>query len=198
MSLDTILNIMSEYKLTADELLLVYLTFIAQSENGNNTDYFLRWYDSCGKYNLKNLFESLKEKGVILKNYNPSAYIPEEIEFNSNFLKKYFKLTGQLGQELYNAYPSYMYINGKIVSLKNISKIFKDLNELYFKYASIIKHNVNKHKEILDILEWAKSQDLVTVSLPEFIISCKWNEYKELRDKGVQGKADVSEIYELA
>ena len=91
-----------------------------------------------------------------------------------------------------------MYINGKIVSLKNISKIFRDLNELYFKYASIIKHNVNKHKEILDILEWAKSQDLVTVSLPEFIISCKWNEYKELRDKGVQGKADVSEIYELA
>jgi hypothetical protein len=46
-----------------------------------------------------------------------------------------------------------MYINGKIVSLKNISKIFRDLNELYFKYASIIKHNVNKHKEILDILE---------------------------------------------
>lgn len=198
MSLDTILNIMSEYKLTADELLLVYLTFIAQSENGSNTDYFVRWYNSYGKYNLKNLFESLKEKGVILKNYNPSAYIPEEIEFNSNFLKKYFKLTGQLGQELYNAYPSYMYINGKIVSLKNISKIFRDLNELYFKYASIIKHNVNKHKEILDILEWAKSQDLVTVSLPEFIISCKWNEYKELRDKGVQGKADVSEIYELA
>lgn len=198
MSLDTILNIMSEYKLTADELLLVYLTFIAQSENGSNTNYFLRWYDSCGKYNLKNLFESLKEKGVILKNYNPSAYVPEEIEFNSNFLKKYFKLTGQLGQELYNAYPSYMYINGKIVSLKNISKVFRDLNELYFKYASIIKHNVNKHKEILDILEWAKSQDLVTVSLPEFIISCKWNEYKELRDKGVQGKADVSEIYELA
>ena len=198
MSLDTILNIMSEYKLTADELLLVYLTFIAQSENGGNTNYFLRWYDSCGKYNLRNLFESLKEKGVILKNYNPSSYVPEEIEFNSKFLKKYFKLTGQLGQELYNAYPSYMYINGKIVSLKNISKIFKDLNELYFKYASIIKHNVNKHKEILDILEWAKSQDLVTVSLPEFIISCKWNEYKELRDKGVQGKADISEIYELA
>lgn len=198
MSLDTILNIMSEYKLTADELLLVYLTFIAQSENGSNTNYFVRWYDSYGKYNLKNLFESLKEKGVILKNYNPSAYIPEEIEFNSNFLKKYFKLTGQLGQELYNAYPSYMYINGKIVSLKNISKVFRDLNELYFKYASIIKHNVNKHKEILDILEWAKSQNLVTVSLTEFIISCKWNEYKELRDKGVQGKADVSEIYELA
>ena len=35
MSLDTILNIMTKFKLTADELLLVYLTFIAQSENGD-------------------------------------------------------------------------------------------------------------------------------------------------------------------
>lgn len=35
MELDTILNIMTKYKLTADELLLVYLTFLAQSENGD-------------------------------------------------------------------------------------------------------------------------------------------------------------------
>ena len=35
MELDTILNIMAKYKLTADELLLVYLTFIAQTENGD-------------------------------------------------------------------------------------------------------------------------------------------------------------------
>ena len=34
MALDTILNIMTKYKLTADELLLIYLTFIAQTENG--------------------------------------------------------------------------------------------------------------------------------------------------------------------
>ena len=35
MELDTILNIMTKYKLTADELLLVYLTLLAQSENGD-------------------------------------------------------------------------------------------------------------------------------------------------------------------
>lgn len=35
MRLDTILNIMTKYGLTAEELLLVYLTFIAQTENGN-------------------------------------------------------------------------------------------------------------------------------------------------------------------
>lgn len=35
MTLDTILNIMSKHQLTADELLLIYLTFIAQTENGD-------------------------------------------------------------------------------------------------------------------------------------------------------------------
>jgi hypothetical protein len=38
MNLDTILNIMSKYELTADELLLVYLTFNASSENGTNPE----------------------------------------------------------------------------------------------------------------------------------------------------------------
>jgi hypothetical protein len=46
------------------------------------------------------LFESLKEKGIIKKNYNPSSYDPDEIEFNQHFIKQYFKLTGVLGQEL--------------------------------------------------------------------------------------------------
>lgn len=38
MELDTILNIMSKYKLNADEILLLYLTFIAQEENGELGD----------------------------------------------------------------------------------------------------------------------------------------------------------------
>lgn len=33
------------------------------------------------------MFESLKEKSIIKKNYNPESYIPNEIEFNKNFLK---------------------------------------------------------------------------------------------------------------
>lgn len=61
---------MAKYKLTADELLLVYLTFIAQTENGDpkiNRNYFRRWYEGGGKERLRELFNSLKEKGVIRK-----------------------------------------------------------------------------------------------------------------------------------
>lgn len=198
MELDTILNIMAKYQLTADEILLIYLTFISQTENGNPEEhrvYFSRWYENGGKERLRNLFNSLKTKGIIKKNYNPDTYDPDEIEFNQNFIKQYYKLTGELGQELMNAYPSTLYLNGKIVSLKNISKRFKDLHEFYFWYASTIGHSISKHNEILNILEWAKMNDLIHIPIVEFVASCKWNEFKEMKDKGIEGQASTYDIF---
>lgn len=135
MDLDTILNIMAKHNLTEAELLLVYLTFIAQTENGDpdkNRKYFVKWYQIGGKERLRDLFNSLKEKGVILKNYNPSSYAPDEIEFNKTFLKSYFKLSGELGKELLDAYPDCIYLNDRPVSLKNIAKRFLNESEFYF------------------------------------------------------------------
>ena len=135
MELDTILNIMSKYHLTADEVLLIYLTFIAQTENGNPEEhrvYFKKWYDGGGKERLKELFDSLQSKGIIKNNYNHQIYEPDEIEFSPSFIKQYYRLTGQLGKELISAYPSTTFVNGKVVSLKNISKRFRDMDEFYF------------------------------------------------------------------
>lgn len=42
------------------------------------------------------MFENLKEKSIIKKNYNPESYVPNDIEFNKNFLKKYYKQSGVL------------------------------------------------------------------------------------------------------
>lgn len=201
MDLNTLLNIMSKYHLTADEVLLIYLTFIAQTENGNPEEhrvYFRKWYEGGGKERLRSLFDSLKLKGIIKKNYNPDSYDPDEIEFNQNFIKQYFKLTGELGQELMDAYPTTLYINGKNVSLKNISKKFRDLPEFYFWYASTIGHSISKHREIIDILEWAKINDLIHIPIVEFVASCKWNEFKEMKTKGVQGQASTYDTYETA
>lgn len=200
MSLDTILNIMTKFKLTADELLLVYLTFIAQSENGDpdkHRIYFKRWYDGGGDERLRDLFNSLKSKGIIVKNYNPKQFIPDEVELNKVFLKQYFKVSGELGKELWEAYPSTMYLNGSIISLKNFAKNFVNIDDLYFHYAKTIGHSIQKHQKVLEILEWAKRHDLVTVGIVEFISSHKWNEYEELRQNGEQGKSNTYDMYSL-
>ncbi len=179
------LNIMGEYNLTADELLLIYLTFISRDEEPDN-GYFHKWYNNNGHSQLKSLFESLKNKGVIKKNYNPKVFDPNEIEFNSNFIKKYFKHSGVLGQELFDNYEQFININGKIAPLRGIAKKFNSLDDFYFHYSSTIKHSVEKHKEVMNILKQAKEKKLITFGILEFVASQKWIDLKTLLESGIE------------
>lgn len=199
--LDIILNILAKANLTANELLLFYLTFISQTENGNKEEGLRRfslWYNNGGHEQLKGLYDSLVEKRIIIKNYEPSTYRPDEIQFNKNFIKSFFKVTGELGQELWEAYPPYLYSGDTRYDLRNFTKKFKDLNELYFWYASTINHSREKHEEILEILNWAKTNDVVNISIVEFIGSQRWNDWKKLRQEGIKGKASTFQIYQDA
>lgn len=172
MEINTILNLLIQYNLTADELLLVYLTFLAQDEEGH-PEYFAKWFSNGGSDQLRSLFESLKEKGIILKNYNPKSYNPNDIEFNKNFLKGWIKISGQLGKELFDEYEPFLYINGKYCPLRNISKKFTSLEEFYFHYSSTIGHSVEKHKEVMELLRWAKENKKITFGILSWVIDHK-------------------------
>jgi len=194
MELNTILNLLIQYNLTADELLLIYLTFLAQDEE-NHAEYFVKWYNNGGQERLKDLFESLKSKGIILKNYNPSSYNPNDIEFNKNFIKGWIKNSGELGKELFENYEPFLNIQGKYVPLRNISKKFYSLEEFFFHYSSTIKHSVEKHAEIMEILKWARENKRITFGLLEFVSSQKWVDLKLMRESNFDG--EVSDTYEL-
>ena len=86
MEINTILNLLITYDITAEELLVIYLTFLACDEEGH-PEYFSKWFSNGGNSRLRPIFESLKEKGIILKDYNPDTYDPNDIRFNKNFLK---------------------------------------------------------------------------------------------------------------
>ena len=182
MDLNTILNIMAEYNLTAEELLLVYVTYIAREENGNNITYFNKWFNNGGKDRLRDLFNSLKSKGVILKSYNTDNYVCNDIEFNQNFLKRFFKESGFMGQELFNAYPKVIESNGKIIPLRDPAKKFNSLDEFYFWYSSQIGHNPDKHKEVMDILKWGIDNNYINFTLTNFVGNHQWEMLQELKD----------------
>ena len=175
---------MATYDLTAEELLLIYLTFLARDEE-NHAEYFTRWFSNGGCNRLRDLFNSLKEKGLIHKNYNPETYNPNDIEFNKNFIKSWIKNSGQLGKELFEEYPSFITINNRSVSLKNISKKFYSLDEYFFYYSVAIGHSIEKHKEVLELLKWGKETGKIHYSCLEFVASRKWEELKLLKEQGV-------------
>ena len=186
MEINTILNLLITYDLTADELLMIYLTFLARDEEGH-PEYFAKWFNNGGSKQLREIFESLKSKGIIHKDYNPSTYDPNAIEFNKNFIKSWIKNSGELGQELFEEYPPFLSSNGKLLPLRNIAKKFNTLDEFYFAYSSAIKHNPEKHREVMDLLRWGKENGKINYGICEFIISQKWMELAYLREHPQEG-----------
>ena len=185
LEINTILNLLITYNLTADELLVVYLTFLARDEEGH-PEYFSKWFSNGGASKLRDIFNSLKSKGLIKKDYNPTDYNPNEIDFNKNFLKSWVKNSGELGQELFEEYPPFMTSGAKLYPLKNIAKKFNTLDEFFFAYSSAIKHNPETHKEVMELLKWGKEHGQITYGITEFIISQKWRELKYIRDNGLE------------
>lgn len=183
MGLNTILNLLAQYNIDANELLLLYLTFIARDDEGH-PEYFAKWYNNGGCDILKNLFNSLKDKGIIHKNYNPESYNPNDIEFNKSFIKSWMKCSGEMGKELFDAYPSFIQIKNKLAPLKNISRKYDSLEEMYFNYSVQIGHSLEKHKEVLELLKWGIEKNIINYSICEFIISHKWEELKYLKENG--------------
>lgn len=187
---------MIAYNLTADEILLIYLTFLAQEEEGH-PEYFAKWFCNGGKSQLKDLFESLKSKGIIHKDYNPETYNPDDIEFNKNFLKNWLKNSGELGMELFQAYPPYLTIQGRTFPLKNIAKKFSSLDEFFFHYSSQIKHNPETHKRVMEILNWAKEHNKINIGILEFVCSHAWDSLEYLRDHPQEGQVESTfNVYE--
>lgn len=194
MELDTILNLLIKYNLTADELLIVYLILIAQDEEGHK-EFISKWYNHFGEEKAKAISDSLRKKGIITKTYEDEEF-PNNIEFNKNFLKGWIKTSGQMGQELFSAYPKYLLINGKQMALTNFSKRFNTMEEMFFFYSLQIGHSIEKHKKIMEILDWAKKNNKLHYGIVEFIVGHKWEELDELKNSGVQ-QVEIGNTFDI-
>lgn len=198
MDLDTILNLLADYNLTADELLVVYMAFISQREENDglgHSEYFAKWYSNGGHKQLHDIFESLKQKGFVQKDCKPSS--PTDIEFNKTFIKGFMKHSDLLGQELWDTYPDHSIRQGIKYDWKNISKRFTSREALFFFYGMQIKNNIELHDEILKLIKWAKENNRINCGIVEFVISHKWEQWKKERDSGDEGMTvDSIMIYE--
>lgn len=193
------LSILESYKLTAEEWFFIQLVFLAQEEEGHPDLLFNYMINGVDKTSIRDLLLSLQDKGVINKTYKVPAkgttFKADNVEFNKVFLNKYLKNSGQLGMELYDAYPKTIIINKVCYQLTNITKKFNSFEDFAFMYGRAIKFNPEEHEKVLKTLNEAKELNLINYNICEFVISRKWNEIRELIDQGIDGTFNS---YELA
>lgn len=198
LSLKEEINIYINSGLTPTELFVLRLLFLAIDGDAEPLKNYLSNIQD-GKKLFRDVLESLKNKKVILSSFK----IPQEgeslnfsnIPFNKNFIKMYIREANELGKEFFDAYPPFININGKIVSIKNFTKAgLYSFEDFCLYYAKAIKNAGITHERILEAVEFGKEHNLLNYSIIEFIASRKWEEIDYIRGSGNVNGYNNSEL----
>lgn len=187
LSIDREIKYMIKYQLTADELFVLKLIFFAQE---GHSEYITTFFTECQlERPLREILASLQTKGIINKSYTipeeGTVFKAEDVDLNKNSVNQFLQHSIDLGMELFEAYPAYTNINGRTFSLRNITKNFKDLDDMCWQYGRMIKFDQKKHEDILELLEYAKENDLIHSGICDFILSQGWLALELYRDEGM-------------
>lgn len=188
LSLNEETNIYINSGLTPTELYVLRLLFLAiDGESTYLTNYLSNITD--GKQLFRQVLKSLQDKKVILSSFK----IPEEgeslnyknIPFNKNFTKMYIRESNEIGKELFEEYPPFINIGGKLCSIKNFTKAnLFSFEDFCLYYAKAIKNAGVTHERVMESLRFAKEHNLINYTILEFIASRKWNEIEYIRSSG--------------
>ena len=183
-NLEEELSFLDKYRLIPTELFLIRVLLILQDEN--NEELFFNYIKVLKQVgiNLRNILISLQEKGIILKSCKivkeGEEFDPYSLQFNQNFIKNLYKCSFELGKELFEEYPAFALINNTYTSLRGVSKHFNSLEDAYIKYGKSIKWNPEIHKEIIELVKWAKEHNMLNMSLGSFIVNNGWYDLKAI------------------
>ena len=177
---------MTRYGLNAEELFIIELLLLANSEL-RHSEYLCKYLEAS-KCDLRSILVSLQNKNIILKSYKVpdkgATFDPETVPFSKNFLTGHMKCSNELGYEFWRTYPSICVINGVEAPLKNFAKKFNSEDEFFFAYGKSIGWNIDKHREILELVKWAKENNcrLINMNIADFVVSKMWESVAEMKD----------------
>lgn len=187
LSLEEEICLINKYGLDATDLLVVRTILIYQEEQSNILFNLISALKQC-KIDFREILVKLQSKGIITKEYKipnkGETFNPLDIAINKNVIKTIYKGSFELGKELFEVYPQFGTINNSVVTLRGVSKHFDSLEDCYFKYGKAIRWNIDRHNEIIDLVNWAKENNVLCKSLGAFVVDNGWNDLLALKESG--------------
>ena len=200
LTLEEEVSILDKYRLVPTELFLIRVLLILQDDG--DEDLFLRYIKTLKQagINLRNILITLQEKEILLKSCKIAKegeeFDPYSLQLNKNFVKNLYKCSFTLGKELFEEYPAFAVINNSYTSLRGVSKHFNSLEDAYIKYGKSIKWNPEIHQEIIELVKWAKENNMLNMSLGSFIVNNGWHDLKAIMN-GDAGNINFDSIKSL-
>lgn len=178
--------LLDKYGLTPNELLIVRVLLILQDDGDEELFQKLMVTLKSVNLQLREVLTELQKKEIILKSYKiPNSgdkFDPYAIPINKNFIKALYKSSFEMGKELFESYPQFGSINGNLVPLRTVAKKFDSLEQAYFKYGKSIGFNPDRHNAIIELVRWAKENNILNCSLASFIVNEGWHDLNALKN----------------
>jgi hypothetical protein len=181
LNIENELAILEKYNLTPTELFTIKVILLAKEE---------REYEWLQRFvqiiKLRDILVNLQGKGIILKSWKlpkeGTQLIVEDIPFNQNFQKQFFRASFEMGEELFYTYPQSAVVQGTVYNLRSVSKHFDSLEQAFLKYAKSIKNNPEIHQQIIDDIKWGiENQYNGFTTLDRFIIDRGYEHLHSMR-----------------
>lgn len=185
LNIDNEASILTKYNLNPNELYVIKCLLFMQEDESKYLQSYLQLPEST-RGNFRDILLSLQNKHLILSSFiipsKGQSLDLSQIPFNKNFLKDYYRSSFELGKELFEAYPQFGEINGKVISLRGVASKFDSLEDAYRVYGKIIHYKEEVHKEIISLVNWAKNNNILNQSLASFIVNQGWIDLKAIKD----------------
>ena len=179
---------LEKYQINSDELL--FITVILLIQEGDDNPYINLYFSlpTACRGSIRDLLVSLQDKQVITKEYKiPPAgakFVPEDVVFNKNFTKTFYKGSFWIGKELFEIYPISTVVNGIEYKLRRVSKKFDSLEDAYRAYGKAISWKPDTHRKIMQLVEWGKQNNYQFTTLDSFIVDNDWLNIEAMQDNG--------------
>lgn len=194
LTLEEEISVLDKYGLTPNELLVLRVLLLFQDDQEEELLQRLLVTLKRVDIQLREVLIELQRKEIILKSYKipkqGEVFDPLTIPVNKNFIKNLYKSSFELGKELFEVYPQFGTINGNIVPLRGVSKKFDSLEQAYFKYGKSIGFNPERHDRVIELVQWAKENNILCCSLASFIVNNGWHDLEALKE----GRGDMAGV----
>lgn len=181
--------IFEKYSVTPNELFFLKMLLLAKEEDIQDTIYRYFQLPEKSRGSIKEMLESLKEKGIILSTYKVpnkgEKFDPLIVPLSQNFQKHFFKASYDLGKDLYDHYPTSCVVNGVEYKLRRVSKKFDSLEDCFRTYGKYIRWSQATHDHIIELIEWAKANNYQFTTLDSFVCDQDWLNIEVITEDGL-------------
>lgn len=184
LNVERYLEILEKTKLTQEEFIFLYLIFRKKYEAIKT---YKRIYPTDdGSMIGEKGKQFLIEKGYLV--HSGDGTKPSDYEITEKFTRLYLSNIFNAADELIDAYPGFIKINGVPQTLINM-----DRYQFAIKYGERIDHSIDEHLEILKDVKFGRDHDLIRVGIDMFLGAQMWEKLREIRLKRQQVKEVIED-----